>query len=38
MTNKYYSELDGKWSGQVEEIRRLIEHEKTVKENDAQLK
>jgi hypothetical protein len=35
MTNKYYSELDGKWSGQVEEIRRLIEHEKTLKENDV---
>ena len=34
ITNKYYSELDGKWSGQVEEIRRLIEHEKTVKKND----
>ena len=35
MTNKYYIELDGKWSGQVEEIRQLIEYEKTLKENDV---
>jgi hypothetical protein len=38
MTNKYYTELDGKWTGQVEEIRRLIEHEKTLKENDVPTK
>ena len=35
MTNKYYIELDGKWSGQVEEIRQLIEYEKTLKGNDV---
>jgi hypothetical protein len=34
MTNKYYSELDGKWSGQVEEIRQLIEYEKTLKSQE----
>jgi hypothetical protein len=34
MTNKYYIELDGKWSGQVEEIRQLIEYEKTLKSRE----
>jgi hypothetical protein len=38
MTNKYYIELDGKWSGQVEEIRQLIEYEKTIKENTVPVK
>jgi ABC-type transport system involved in cytochrome c biogenesis ATPase subunit/ABC-type transport system involved in multi-copper enzyme maturation permease subunit len=31
MTNNYYNEIDGKWSSQVEEIRKLIEYEKTQK-------
>jgi hypothetical protein len=31
MTNKYYDEIDGKWSDQVEAIRQLIEYEKTQK-------
>ena len=34
MTNKYYIELDGKWSGQVEEIRQLIEYEKSLKSQE----
>ncbi len=31
MTNNYYNEIDGKWSSQVEEIRKHIEYEKTQK-------
>ena len=30
-TNKYYDEIDGKWSDQVEAIRQFIEYEKTQK-------
>ncbi len=33
MTNKYYDEIDGKWSDQVEAIRQFIEYEKTLKGN-----
>jgi ABC-type Mn2+/Zn2+ transport system ATPase subunit len=38
MTNNYYNEIDGKWSDQVEEIRKQIEYEKTQKGNAAPAK